>query len=163
LLHHGAGDAEQALELYTRALALRPADPLARDGLVRAAEAAGNPAPLVELVLAELARADESDDGQARADAYEMLARIGADLRGDAAAALRAYESAAAADPGRTWVLRVLERAYARAGRWAELAAVYEAQSPALAEPDQAILALERAHFLERAGADRAEILACHA
>src|SRR5690606_21153656 len=51
LYEHAVGDPRRAVSVYARALEIRPADPLARDGFARACAAAGDAAPLAELAL----------------------------------------------------------------------------------------------------------------
>ena len=53
-------------------------------------------------------------DGEAKASAYEELARIDADLRGDPASALLGWQQAVDSEPTRMSSLRALEKAYAR-------------------------------------------------
>lgn len=158
--HHLAGDPATAVVLYRKALERRPRDPLARAGLVRAAEAMGDSAILAEVALAQLEDAGELGDGLAKADAYEELARIDSELRGDHASALLSYEAAAAADPGRPWVVRVVERAYLAAERWSELAVLYEREGNSLPEGrDRMALSLERARIAEMRDEAKADIL----
>ncbi|HET6610371.1 MAG TPA: tetratricopeptide repeat protein, partial [Kofleriaceae bacterium] len=156
-------DRRRAAALYARALALSPGNPLAADGFVRAAEAIGDTSALAELALANLRRAEDAGDGTAKADAYEELARIDAELRGDAGSALLAFESAAASEPGRALALRAMERACAEDGRLMDLAAVYERQVAGLADSgsaDRVALLLERALLGLAHNAPRAEVTA---
>ncbi|HVK75451.1 MAG TPA: hypothetical protein VM734_19110 [Kofleriaceae bacterium] len=168
------GDALAALALYGKALEIRPQDPLAAEPLGRVAFAVREAGPVGALVLADLRLAETTGDDAACADAYEALGRIDRDLRDDAASALVAFESAAAAAPGRHAVLRALERAYAADGRWADLAALRVRQvaalpalDPAAADPhgagdDAVALALERAQLLERLEASDDELRAAY-
>jgi tetratricopeptide (TPR) repeat protein len=154
------GDAAAAVLLYTKALELRPGDPLAADPLARVAAHAGEASPVAALALAELRRAEEAQDARGRADAYEALARVDADLRRDPASALISWEAAAAAAPDRQVVLARLARAYAAEGRWAELLRVRDRELAAFdagaAEPssgkDAVAIAFERALDVERDG-----------
>jgi hypothetical protein len=115
------GDAATALGMYQRALELRPNDPLAAVPLIRVATQLREPAPIAALALAQLRLAEEAGDGVAKACAYELLAHIDGDLRGDAGSAQIALESAAAADPSRIDLLHRLERHYAAGEQLAEL------------------------------------------
>lgn len=150
------GDLLAALGLLGKALELRPGDPLAAEPLARLAREAREAGPVAALALAELRQAEASGEPRAIADAYEELAAIDRDLRGDAASALISLDAAAGADPGRQPVLRALERAHAQAGRTAELAAVRARQLESLAADgergpdDLAALALDRAALLEQ-------------
>ncbi len=142
------GDPARAVELYLRALTLRPSDPLAREGLWRAGVAAGEAAPLAELALRDLERASSGSDSSARADAYELLATIDQQLRGDEGSALLAWQSAVAADPTRLPAWRALERAYLQSNRVAELYEVYGRYGELLAaDATAAAMALERARL----------------
>ena len=154
------GDAGREADLYRRAMELRPDDPLARDGFARAAGRAGETAPLAELALADLRRAEAMGDGAAKATAYEELARIDAELRGDLASGILAWESAVESDPGRISALRNLERAYLASGRARELQLVYE-RMLALVEGGREKVALlgEMARLSERAERPRDEAL----
>jgi len=125
LFEYRVGDPAKALDLYTKALALRPNHPIARDGLRRTAIASQEAAPLANLALADLKHADDADDNIAKADAYELLGRIDDEVRGDPSAALLAWESAANADPQRHQLARILERIYARDARWPDLYELY--------------------------------------
>ncbi|MBE7454263.1 MAG: hypothetical protein HS111_37050 [Kofleriaceae bacterium] len=152
-----SGDALAALAAYGRALDLRPHDPLVAEPLARAARVAREAAPVASLALAELRLAEDTGDPQARADAYEALARIDRDLRDDGASALIAFESAADADPARPGLLRELERAYVVEQRWGDLARLRGRQLAALpplppgtAGDDAVALALDRATLLEK-------------
>ena len=89
------------------------------------------------------------------------MARIDGELRGDPEAALVSQESAAAADPGRPWVWRTIERAYIAAERWIDLAALYDREMSALPSGrDRLALALERARMARELGEPQDEILA---
>jgi len=164
------GDAPAAIALLTRALELRSADPLATAPLIRIAHAAGEPAPLTRLALEELAQAEESGDARARADAYETLARVDAELRGDPGSALVAWESAIEADPSREWVLRQIARQYIAQGRWADLYAVRGRQIAAIPreletggdQADAIGLAIDRAALAEKEGLSDDELRAIY-
>ncbi|MCG8420678.1 MAG: hypothetical protein MJE77_22390 [Proteobacteria bacterium] len=158
--HYRAGEPGKAIALYREALDIRPGDPLARSGLARAAEAAGEISVMAEMALQDLKYAEELGDGVAKADACEELARIDGELRSDPGSALLSYEAAAAADPSRIWVMRALERSYIAAGRWNELLSLYEREMNLLsAGNDKIALALERAHLAEQLDEPRAHIL----
>jgi hypothetical protein len=151
LLEHEVGDLGAAAAAYRKALALRPGDPLARVGYTRVAEAAGDGATLAQLALEALKQAEAEGDAAARAEAYEELAWVDAELRGDRGSALLAWESAALAQPGRVVLWRPLERACLEDGREQELLAVYDGQIGALGEaPDAVPLLVERAFLAER-------------
>jgi Flp pilus assembly protein TadD len=151
LAHHG--DPVRALELYDKALALRPDDPrawtLLGHGLLHAAEEAGAFDRLVETVDQVRARAQARGAAAAQADAHEDLARIEERLRLDPEAALEQARAALAADPGLASAQRMLERAYLQAQRWDELRALYAGVTPA-SDREAAALALAEAHLIER-------------
>ncbi|HWN67671.1 MAG TPA: hypothetical protein VNM90_08520, partial [Haliangium sp.] len=176
------GDPVRALELYDKALALRPDDQrawaLVRQGLTRAAIEAGAFDRLVETVEQERARAQARGQSAALAAAHEELARIEERLRLDPDAALAHARAALAADPGRMSAWRVLELAHVRGQRWDELRAGYQAVWAGLvaaeeaargADPgagaargsqrEAAALALAEAHLAERLGRPQAEVL----
>ncbi|HEY4238272.1 MAG TPA: hypothetical protein VGM88_00575 [Kofleriaceae bacterium] len=121
-------DAAAALALYQRALELRPGDPLAAVPLVRVATASREAAPVAALALARLRAAEDAGDGVAKAAAYELLAHIDGELRGDAGSAQMAIESAAQADPSRVDLLQRLARAYAAGDQLAELSRLRKAE-----------------------------------
>ncbi|HWM88888.1 MAG TPA: hypothetical protein VNO33_23720, partial [Kofleriaceae bacterium] len=156
------GDPGRAAGLYHRALQLSPDDPLARDGFARNAERAGEAAPLAELALADLRQAESSGDGPVVATAYEELARIDADLRGDLASAVLAWGAAVEADPTRMSAMRSLERAYLAGGpeREPELYRLYCRMLETLAGGrDTAAMLAELARLAGRAGRPQAEQL----
>lgn len=157
------GDGLGALALLTKALELRPHDPLAGEPLARVAAAVREAGPITAAALAELRMAEDAGDHRAAADAYEALARVDAGLRDDRASALISIEAAAAADPSRLALVRELERAYAAAGRWAELVALRERQLAAEpAGPDRVALAADRALLLERLDRPEDELRAAY-
>ncbi|MBP6845036.1 MAG: hypothetical protein KA201_14895 [Kofleriaceae bacterium] len=157
------GDGLGALALLTKALELRPHDPLAGEPLVRVAAAVREAGPITAAALAELRMAEDAGDHRGAADAYEALARVDAGLRDDRASALMSIEAAAAADPARLALVRELERAYAAAGRWADLVALRERQLAG--EPvgaDRVALAADRALLLERLDRPEDELRAAY-
>ncbi|MEJ7603863.1 MAG: hypothetical protein WKG01_38640, partial [Kofleriaceae bacterium] len=106
------GDGAAALALYQRALELRPGDPLATVPLVRVATEQREAGPLSALALARLRTAEDAGDGAGKAIAYELLAQIDGELRGDPGQAQIALESAAQSDPTRIDLMLRLERYY---------------------------------------------------
>ncbi|MGE3457578.1 MAG: hypothetical protein AB7O24_20860, partial [Kofleriaceae bacterium] len=115
------GDHSAALALYQRALELRPGDPVAAVPLARIANELRDPEPVTALALARLRAAEATGDGVEKATAYELLATIDSELRGDSEAAQISLESATQADPTRIDLLRRLERAYVATDQLAEL------------------------------------------
>jgi hypothetical protein len=146
------GDAGRAAAAYREALALRPGDPITRDGFNRVAAAAEELSPLAELALADLRRAEEAGAAAAKVDAYEELARIDGDLRGDLASATLAWEAAVTLDPTRMPTLRALERTYLSESREEELAAVCGKIAAAVGGAESVPILLERARLEERLG-----------
>ena len=154
------GDLGRAADLYRQALAVRPDDPLAKDGFARAAAQAGETAPLAEMALADLRQAESLADGAAKAAAYEELARIDADLRGDTASAILAWESAIASDPGRMSSVRKLERAYLGAGRERDLMRLYHNLVGTIEGPhDRRTVLVEMARLCQRLDLPRDRVL----
>lgn len=155
------GDVAGALGLYQRALELRPSDPLAAVPLVRVATQLREPAPVAALALAQLRLAEEAGDGVAKAAAYELLAQIDGELRGDAGSAQMALESAAAADPSRIDLMHRLERQYAAADQLAELLRLrtveFEATPTDLGR-DRAALLIDLAGITARDGRPELEL-----
>ncbi|WP_428265391.1 hypothetical protein, partial [Haliangium sp.] len=162
------GDPVRALELYDRALTQRGDDdrswPLVREGVTRAAAAAGASERLRG--LAERARARAGTGGPALAWAYLALAEVAAE-----AEAQSHYLAARAADSDRgpAWAMaeRALERDHIGAGRWQALWDLYTevADLPALSAqaPREALATrLERARLAERLERPDDDIQACY-
>src|SRR5262249_38916050 len=125
-------------------------DAVTRDGFSRVAAAAEELSPLADLALEDLRRAEEAGDTGAKVDAYEELARIDGDLRGDMASATLAWESVVALDPTRMPALRAL--ASLAEARGEELPALYGTLADAVTGPDAAPILLERARLHEQLG-----------
>ena len=162
MVEQQVGDPGRAAALYQRALELRPDDPLARDGFARNAERGGEASPLAELALADLRQAEAMGDGVAKATAYEELARIDAELRGDLASAILGWGAAVESDPTRMTALRSLERAYLAAGaeREPDLYQLYGHLLEALAgDRDTAAMLAELARLAARADRPQDEVL----
>ncbi|MGE3544101.1 MAG: hypothetical protein AB7L28_09215, partial [Kofleriaceae bacterium] len=117
----GQGDHRGALALYQRALEVRPGDPVAAVPLVRVASELRDPEPVTAVALARLRAAEAAGDGIEKAAAYELLATIDSELRGDLEGAQISLESATQADPSRLDLLRRLERAYVVTDQLGEL------------------------------------------
>ncbi|HSK04893.1 MAG TPA: hypothetical protein VK932_26770, partial [Kofleriaceae bacterium] len=126
------GDGAAALSLYQRALEMRPGDPLAAVPMIRVATQLREPAAVTGLALAGLRLAEDAGDGAAKAAAYELLAYVDAELRGDVESAQVALESALAAEPGRVDLLHRLERGCAAADDVPELMRLRRATIDAL-------------------------------
>jgi tetratricopeptide (TPR) repeat protein len=160
LFEYQVGDPAKAAHLYAKALDVRAGDPLARDGFTRSSELAGESGPLSQLALDDLKHADDANDPRGKADAYEELARIDSELRGDPGSARFSYESAAKIDPARWPVLRALELAYLKDQRDADLARIYDWQVAATNHPADAIhVSLERVRTLTRSKRPAADVL----
>jgi tetratricopeptide (TPR) repeat protein len=117
------GHPDKAAEHYRHALESHPHHPLARQALERALQAAKNHAALADLALADL---KDAPDPQAKVAAYERLAFLDGELRGDPAAALLGWESILEVDHAHHVAMRVLEKHYLAEQRWPELVALYE-------------------------------------
>jgi hypothetical protein len=155
------GDAAVALGLYQRALELRPHDPLASVPMVRVATQLREPAPIAALAVAQLRIAEEAGDGAAKAMAYELLAQIDGELRGDAGSAQIALESAASADPTRIDLLHRLERQYAAVDQLSELLRLRTVEletTPAELTRDRVALLIDLAGITARDGRPELEL-----
>ncbi len=147
------GDGSAALAMYQRALEIRPGDPLATVPLIRVATSVREPAPIAALALAQLRASEAAGDHAAKAEAYELLAHIDKELRGDAGSAQIALESAAQADPTRIDVMHRLEREYAASDQLGELLRLRRAeldQIPADLPKDRAAMIMDTAGLAER-------------
>jgi hypothetical protein len=154
------GDAAAALALYQRALELRPGDPLAAVPLVRVATQLREAQPIVALALAQLRTAEEAGDGAAKATAYELLAQIDGELRGDPGSAQISLESASQADPSRLDLVHRLERQYAVADQPAELVRLRQLELDRVPDDgkDKVALLLDLAGITERDGRPELEL-----
>jgi tetratricopeptide (TPR) repeat protein len=154
-------DGAAALTLYQRGLEMRPGDPLAAMPMVRVAIQLREPAPITALALWQLRAAETVGDNLAKAEAYELLARVDQDLRDDAGAAQVALESASQADPSRLDLMHRLEREYTVSGQLAELVRLRRAEleqiAPELAK-DRAAMIMDTASLCEREGRPDAEL-----
>ena len=152
-------DFAAAFACYHRALELRPDDPIATQAIFWAAAASGEVKAAAAIALSELRAAEDERDPGARADAYETLARLDAEVSGDEESSVLAWESAAETDPMRTAALRALEKSYLRHGKNRELLVVY---GRLLAIVDdrttEAALLSERARIANLCERDPAEI-----
>ncbi|MBT8494363.1 MAG: tetratricopeptide repeat protein, partial [Deltaproteobacteria bacterium] len=146
------GDPAHAVDLYRQALEMRPGDPVARQGFDRAARAAGKVAELADLALREL-KAIDPEDSSAKAEAYEHLARIDSELRGDHDSAAFSFRAAVDVEPTFYPALRALEKRYGARGEWGELFAIYGRMVAMLGDgPDTAVLCAERARVARLSG-----------
>ena len=147
-----AGDVASSALSFAKALALRPGNPLAHAPLIRLAfDGAAHPEPAAVVARTQLQAAEAANDGVAKADAYESLSRIDAELRRDPVSARLALASAIAADPTRVSVLRQLELDAAREQRWNDLAQLRERIAAAIepsATADISALMFDRATLL---------------
>ncbi|HEU4614482.1 MAG TPA: hypothetical protein VFS15_20445, partial [Kofleriaceae bacterium] len=146
-------DGPTALALYQTALEMRPGDPLAIVPLVRLATLLREPEPLAALALGQLRAAEAAGDGPAKAEAYEMLARIDRELRSDDGSAQVALESALSADPTRVDLMHRLERVYTLSDQIGELLRLRRAevdQIPTELAMDRAAMLMDTASLAER-------------
>lgn len=146
-------DGAEALALYQAALEMRPGDPLAIVPMVRTATQLREPEPLAALALAQLRAAEAAGDGPAKAEAYEMLANIDRELRGDTGSAQVALESALAADPTRVDLMHRLEREYTVTDQLGELLRLRRAeveQIPTELTSDRAAMLMDTVWLAER-------------
>ena len=139
---------DKAVEHYRHALEARPHHPLARQALERSLEAAHNHSALADLALNDL---KEAPDPRAKVKAYERLAYIDSELRGDPESALLGWESIIEVDHAHHAAMRVLEKHYLREQRWPELVALYEQMGLTATDPPFAVAVhLDRARLRRR-------------
>jgi lipopolysaccharide biosynthesis regulator YciM len=153
------GDGATALGLYQSALEMRPGDPLAYVPLIRTAMQLRESEPIAAVALAQLHAAET--DGAAKAEAYELLANIDKDLKGDSGSAQVALESASQADPTRIDLMHRLEREYTVSDQISDLIRLRRAeleQIPAELSLDRAALIMDTAMLAERDGSPDAEL-----
>lgn len=153
------GDGAAALTLYQSALEMRPGDPLATVPLIRTAMQLRDSESIAAVALAQLHAAEA--DGAAKAEAYELLANIDKDLKGDAGSAQIALESASQADPTRIDLMHRLEREYTVGDQLGDLVRLRRAeleQIPAELPGDRAALIMDTAMLAQRDGAPDAEL-----
>ena len=115
------GEATIAVDLYQRALQIRPTDPLAAGPLGRLAAMVRDGNPLRALARELLRVADGLGDAGARAEAHELQSRAEAMQRPDSPSALRALEAACQADPSRLDLVIRLERHLAAVSKHGDL------------------------------------------
>jgi tetratricopeptide (TPR) repeat protein len=143
---------ERAGERFRQALELRPHHPLAAGALERSLRASRNLAALADLALSDL---KDAPDAKSKVAAYERLAFVDGELRGDTGSALLAYESVVEIDPANHPAMRVLEKHYLRERRWPELCALYEQLGLTASDPTfAAAVHLDRARLRLRVAAD---------
>ncbi|MCA1663793.1 MAG: hypothetical protein LC659_05920, partial [Myxococcales bacterium] len=143
------GHPDKAVEHYRRALESRPNHVLAREALDRALQASKNLSALADLALSDL---KDAPDPQAKVAAYERLAFLDGDLRGDPNAALLGWESILEVDHAHHVAMRVLEKHYIGEQRWPELVALYEQMGLGAADAPFAVAVhLDRARLRRRA------------
>ncbi len=161
--HHGEGAA--AVALYQQALELRPGDPLATVPMIRVASRLDDPDPVTALALAQLRVAEDANDALARGAAYELLAHVDGELRGQPAIAQGSLESAVATDPTRGDLRHRIERHYAVVDQIADLIRLRAAELAAIPEVhvvDRAALQLDLAGLATRDGRVEDELAALY-
>jgi tetratricopeptide (TPR) repeat protein len=114
---------ERAAQKFLLALELRPDHPIAVEALQRTWKAARNYSALADRALHDVKEATEVTR---KVKAYEMLAYVDGELRGDPDSALMAYEALVGIDPSHHVAMRVLEKRYLQQQRWPELVALLE-------------------------------------
>jgi cellulose synthase operon protein C len=147
--HSQAGDASRAAERAKLALAAQPGHPFAQAALQALYLQTRNFAALAEFSFEDLKHAETP---AAKVAAYERLAEIDADQRGDVHSAILGYETILELDPANAPTLRTLERYYLTQERWAELATTLGRLGQALQATHPALAAefhLERARLTE--------------
>jgi tetratricopeptide (TPR) repeat protein len=146
---------ERAVEKYKQALEIRPDNAIAVEALQRSWKATRNYSALADRALADLKDATELSR---KVKAYEMLAYVDGELRGDADSALMAYQSLVGLDPSHHGAMRVLEKRYLAQQRWAELVGLYEHMGLTASEPGFAAhIHLDRARLRHRLEAPKGQ------
>jgi tetratricopeptide (TPR) repeat protein len=115
--------------------------------------------PIAAVALAQLHAAEA--DGAAKAEAYELLANIDKELKGDSGSAQIALESASQADPTRIDLMHRLEREYTVGDQISDLVRLRRAeleQIPAELSRDRAALIMDTAMLARQDGAPDAEL-----
>ncbi len=134
---------ERAAERFRQALAEASKNVAVGYALDRAYEQAANFAALADRALSGL---KDAHDVTSKVAAYERLAFVDGQLRGDQGSALLVYESILELVPAHAVALRVLERRALAEGRAAELVALYEQLALCASDPRFAALVhLDRA------------------
>ncbi len=147
-LERGAGQADRAVEKYRQALELRPEHPSAVEAIERTWKASRNFSALAGRALTAL---KDATDVKRKVHAYEQLAYVDGELRGDAESALLAYESLVELDPSHHVAMRVLEKRFLAQQRWPELVALYEHMGLTASDaPFAAATHLDRARLRRR-------------
>jgi tetratricopeptide (TPR) repeat protein len=141
---------DAAAEHYGKALELRPQSPLALPGLVRAYKAAGRFAVLAEMALHDL---KEATDVARRVAAYEQLAILDGEHRGDPQSALMSYASITQVDHTNHFAFRQLEKSFLKEQSWPELVVLYDQIGLTATDPLLATaVILDRARLRELLG-----------
>lgn len=147
------GQTATAMELYQRALELRPGEPLAALPLRRVAWQLRDIAVLTTLVSAQLRAAEAAGNGPATAEAYGQFALIDAELRRDTASASSKLERGLHADPTRLDFTHRLQREIVGAERSDRVLRLRRAeldQLPLDLAADRAALLMDIAGLAER-------------
>ncbi|MBA3396624.1 MAG: tetratricopeptide repeat protein, partial [Deltaproteobacteria bacterium] len=155
------GDNSAALALYLRALELHPDDPLAALPMVRTAIQLRETDPITSLGLGRLRAAEDAGDGAAKATAYELLAMIDGEIRGEAGSAQIALESASQADSMRIDLMHRLERHYTVTDQVGELMRLRKAELETVPPEhvrDRAAIQLDIAGLATRDGRPEVEL-----
>jgi tetratricopeptide (TPR) repeat protein len=128
-------DVEGAAAIYERILALDSASRAAAAALESVLGRLGRIEPLAAVLAREAA---VTDDPRRKVAILQRRAELVDEHLDDPELARSAWEDVRAAAPRHLPALRALGRLHARAGRWAELAAMYRAEADAAAEPSDA-------------------------
>lgn len=126
------GDEARAISELQAALDHAPNQPLVLAELMRLYEVAGRYAELVDLLRRETSLMQNAEE---RAHRLYRIGQILEEQLGDVDEALVHYQKVVAIRPSYLPALQALSKAYSRAGKWQELAAMYEAESLATADP----------------------------
>lgn len=136
---------DKAADRYRQALELRARHPVAQQALERSLEAAKNHAVLADLALNDL---KEAQDSPTKVRAYERLAYIDGELRGDAESALLGFESIMEVDHANHRAMRVLENKYLKEGSFGDLVRLYDQMGLTATDPTfAAAIHLDRARL----------------
>jgi tetratricopeptide (TPR) repeat protein len=142
------GQHDRAAERYRQAIEIKPMQPGALAGLDRAYRAAKNYSALADRALSDL---KDAEDVRRKVAAYERLAFVDGELRGDRESAHLAFESIIEIDHAHHTAMRVIERQSLKEGRYPELLALYEQMGLTATDPSFAVAVhLDRARLRRR-------------
>jgi tetratricopeptide (TPR) repeat protein len=139
ILENRLRNPDRALAAYEQALGFEPALGAAREGLVRLLSVKGDHRRLVEALERE---AEVQADPRLSVSALLRAGQVYRDDLGEAARAIRCFETVLERDAVELEALFALESLYAAAGAWDALASVYATEARVLQDPKGRVGAL---------------------